>query len=382
MMCSVVLFTFYVLLLPPRIATASVLIPRHARLNGSSGWVCNAGYYRTTPTDPIAGVPTCRPCTSFSNASAAGCTTLWVPCTNTADARCDPCPWSSLPPGYAYVPGSGCRTTTCTDGYYYYGVDGNNNNNTCLTCPVGAYCPNGQLRPCGPECTTTTTGASSVLQCLSYNNHNNNNRTTWVFTVQATFFASALTEETPAACAPTLNAILQTWLLYGAYQGTTLTLAPPLGTLTYAVAVPSCAADPNNVDFMHWFLAQSSLHQEELFAVLVDCLQAPQLVLGAPLVQAAAGTAVALLRSNQAHNNNNTNLSTVQDAPPFVIQRRIWGQSRDELAFTLGVLAAMLLGLLLGIATACALACVRVRHRARVRRLLLFSRRKKNVGTV
>jgi len=355
-----------------QIVAATLLpLPRHATAAAAAaeGWVCNAGYYRTTPADPVHGTPTCRACSPAFACPAVGM--QLVPCAAAADTRCEACP--PLPDeGWAYDgPSSSgdsllpCNATArCAEGFFRASASA-----ACLPCEVGAYCPGGggtaMMLSCGNGCTTASTGSISPLQCLiaSDRSLNNNEEGWWVFTVQSTFAAPAFAEQ---ACAARVNAIVQAWLRYGAYQGATLALAAPLGTLTYTATAPSCTNNNINAYYMQWFMQQADAHQPQLLSALAMCLQAPGLVLAAPLVQAALLANRSTGHAASSSHNNNSAADLL-----FIIERRHWGQSSHETELTLVAVTAMLVGLLTGVATACALLCVRTQHRARFRRIFL-----------
>jgi len=362
-----------------QIASAALSpLPRHATAAdaSSSSWVCNAGYYRTTPADPVHGTPTCRACSRPFACPLAGMQSR--PCTAAADTHCEACP--ALPDeGWMYAGDASllqlllpCNATArCTEGFFRASAA------ACLPCEVGAYCPpaaigvlvvvggSTMMTRCGDGCTTASTGSVSPLQCLLHaDDDNNSSRRVWVFTVQSMFAAPAFAEQAKAECVAQVNALVQAWLRYGAYQGATLALAAPLGTLTYTATAPSCGNDAINAYYMEWFMQQADAHQPQLLAALATCLQAPGLVLAAPLVQASLAN-----RTTTTTANNASSLLPPTQEELFLIERRRWGQSSHETELTLVAVAAMLVGLLTGVATACALLCVRTQHRARFRRI-------------
>lgn len=342
------------------------MIPLHSSSpDGASSWVCDPGYYRTTPA-AVSGTPTCRACTSLGASCALGF--RMAPCAYASDVTCIRCPVP--PPGYVYaIPGT-CNTTLCADGW----TPSDTSRFECVPCPVGAYCTRAEGRqPCGPNCTTPEAGASSPLQCISAAaSSSSSSSSLFGFSVQFVFTApvlglpsaqtdntnnSSVSSSSSSSTCPALDAAFLSWLAYGSYQSCDLTfLSDTLGLLTCTLAAAQCVAGK----YLQYLLFTLAVHQDELATALGACLSAPDLILGAPLVQETFF---------QPHAAITSHVPLPTDAPRFRNPPRRWGQSHLETLATLVVVAVMLAGMCVGLAAACALACTRS-HRRRLARTL------------
>ena len=338
-------------------ATATKLPPLHATFlpSSSSAWTCNAGYFATA-----GGV--CRAC----SVGACPPDMQTVPCTPTQDTSCVACP--ALPLGAIYVASSDAATSVCNDrlgcadGWLLSLAA------ACIPCPLGHFCWGGgqQVEACGDGCTTAGPGASGYLECIASAN------TTLVgFTVQSFIFFATPIAEDGSGCAAPFDRWVESWLIHGAYQGSSFEKrSPMLGVLSYVITVPRCTA----ARLLDGWLRPAILgNQADAIPIIAACTGAGVLMLNPPLISASpflsgpqqpnAGNGSSLGGGAAELGGDNNTSSAL-----LVIERRRWGQSHYEWVWTLGFVVASLLGLCVGLCAACALAFTRAHRRSLGRR--------------
>ena len=277
-----------------------------------------------------------------------------VPCAPTQDASCAACP--APPLGVVSFAGASCeRVAACSAGWLLLA----NGTHYCVPCPIGHFCADGQTtaEPCGDGCTTATTGTPTYLGCHS----SSANSSSLAFSVQSTVFFGSAVAVDDAACPPPFDRWVESWVLpYGAYQGSTFRwTSPTLAIVTYAVVVPRCIAGRLLEDHLRPLIAERQTQTAVLIAACTG--GTPILMLTPPLLLAAPFSSSA----QQQQKNDDTQQQNHSSVPAFVIERRRWGQSRNELAWTLTFVGASLTVLCAGLCAACGLALVRWQRRRR-----------------
>jgi hypothetical protein len=305
--------------------------------NLTCAWRCADGYYSTTPSSQ-SGISTCRAC---SKPHICGVGRAQSQCTPTSDTACALCP--SLPSipgreGEVYNIPNNCIDTVCGDGWW---LNPNTTKQKCLPCPAGDFCIGGTLYNCGQNCSTGTAGgASSMLECKQ--TAGQELAFSIKFTLSATSFVSESTQ-----CS-TLNAGIVAWLQHGTFQGCVLEfLTPTLGTATCTISAAQCIAG----EYLRWLLQQLSVRQAQTTRWLASCLQAPNLYVGAPLVQQN------LLFTHTSSNSVDKAKRAIPptDPPALIIEPQKWGVSHAEALAVFGLFLLVCSGLTIALLLLCAM---------------------------
>lgn len=204
----------------------NVLSSSSSNPSNHTTWICNQGFYKTAPPNPV--LSTCKKCliVSQENCSHSSklreCTPLW-------DAACEECP--ALPSYWIYTPNMhDCKTKQCNSGYFNHSSPSNSNSSTtsktslsatpqaalgqkeidCWPCPFGSYCQNSIARECGTGLITFTQGSTNPLQCVPSTFES-------VQQVQITIFFTVQSDSNVLlfAFCPHKDKVVSTWLQYG-----------------------------------------------------------------------------------------------------------------------------------------------------------------------
>ena len=209
----------------------------------------------------------------------------------------------------------------CTEGHHKTSSGG------CDACPLGSFCANGTLAPCGPNLTTTAAGAETPLECIPL-----------VLEAAQTLTIQVLVRsQTSLLPCPNLAQAILGWLRYGTLLGC------QLGIANYSESVMGLqctvlAPLAYSLQYVHWLEPALRAQRGAIQAVLQTCSQ--QLaVLDASVVvpntAAPRGGGLGLLFNN---NNNNNNSLPNWTAPTLLYERRKWGQSQGDIVTLVGAL--------------------------------------------
>jgi hypothetical protein len=274
------------------------------------------------------------------------------PCSNVSDTRCLPCPPLSLASGQVYLPSptsANCLSKGCRNGYAYL------NATACDVCEKNFYCTQGNPPDnCPGDCTIPYAGAGSILECQG--------RDTTGVIASLVLFLPVTLQNPPnqSSLCPALDTFIMS-RLYGSFWGCVVAFGADntIGTLSCQYSVATCVL----IGYTQWLRTFYEQHKSAIDAIVRECLQRSDLVVGVALLQINDSPA------NHGNTSGSLWLDKTQQQRAFQIYEKLTytqgarGKGKKEIADMLGIMVAVSFALLLLLVCACGLLVAKIKRK-------------------